>query len=208
VTIGGSAKFGAEPVSFGIAHATGEGSQLSIGGKLTLGDGGTGELALADGATAQVRAMLIADKQAAIGELLLQDYGTRFDVAEQLEVGGAGHAVVRVESAAVLTAAELTLATEASATASSELVIEGVGSRVETGATVIGQHGIARLEIRNGARLASGQLAVLDAADPDLVIEPGVAASATIGHWLLRQRTRVDQRQRYGLGNRWRTHRW
>lgn len=169
-TAKGGAKFGVELGSSGDASVVDAGSTLTVQGTLTLGDAGAGRLLVGDGATGTTSAdaVTIGKQLNAIGELVVSGPMSVFEVDGALVAGAAGHAEVLVEAGGWLDSASLTLGAEAFVQ-DRIVTVEGAGSLLSTGETVVGDQGNGSMVIRDGGRVETG-------------IDPATSAGARLGH--------------------------
>ena len=94
---------GALAGSSGIVSVVGSGSSLSLTGQLTVGDIASAELSILSGGTVNANAGDIGLGPSATGNVDIEGAGSRLNIADRLNIGGAGVGVLTLGNNTELT---------------------------------------------------------------------------------------------------------
>ena len=160
-------RVGAEPGSQGDVTVDGAGSRWE-GGSLDIGhDGGTGTLAITDGAVVESTGFdfNIGDLPGSTGVATVDGVGSRLETGGVIRVGYRGaNGSLEVSNEASVIATNVTIGVSAEGNNLAEIIVDGPGSTMEVSSAItvglFGMDGTMRLDVRNGAFVSAEDLAV------------------------------------------------
>lgn len=132
---------------------------LAADTQIIIGDEGSGELALQDGAELKMGDVILGDKESSFGKVSVKGEGALFEVEQNLTVSKNGGGAVQVtEGGALKTstadASAKTILSSEESSPTSVILVDGPGSLWEAnGEVVIGQKANGVLNIRNGGKV-------------------------------------------------------
>jgi T5SS/PEP-CTERM-associated repeat protein len=158
LTNSSNAIVGDAATGIGVVNLTGLGSDWSItssGADLVVGDAGTGSITIADGARLNVNDdAFLGVASTAMGEVIVADLGSFWQVNDDMTIGQSGLAVVDIIDGGQASAQTAVIGSNA--TGEGRVTVSGILSRWSlTGSITIGSSGIANLQVLDGARLVS-----------------------------------------------------
>ncbi len=157
-TSGGNAVIAKDASASGTVTVSGSGTAWNLGvGHMTVGEAGTGTLAISGGASVTDSDAVVANQSGSAGTVTVAGTGTSWTVnGNGLSVGGTGTGTMTVTDGAAVSVAQLRIGKAAGSTGT--VTVSGAATRLQGNFTAVGDQGTGTFTIADGAKVTASSI--------------------------------------------------